>query len=463
LLDKSLLRKDRARIFMHPLVHQLAALRLDDADREATFRAHALYFNRMLAHLQPAVENGNREALQQVENDFENCRIAWRWSWEHSAKALQQTATTIEYFCDYRGRFEQGLGLLREAVDSPVGKSDKYISSLLLRKVAQLEYRLDRYAEAQQTAQYALDDANASDNKEAKVKCLNVLGTCCLQLGRLQDARNFFAQSLREASADSVPHREAVVLDHLALVEKGLAHYDEALRLSLQSLAKHRQIGDFAGEALCLNNLGDLYLVMQQYEPAAEQFRAGLAICDTHGLTNTRGSLLLNLAEVALKSNNLEAAQDYGQRALEVAEVSGYRALVCWTKLLLTRLALRQAETAAARRELASAVELAISLGRPSLQIASISCFADLLEHHGDAQSARYVLSLAAHYPAIRPADRDEVLRQLSRLPPGADPTPASPKITLDELLHRVVVETDVGYSSLTAYLRKSFDTTVSA
>ena len=52
LTDKSLLRKDGTRLFMHPLVHQLAALRLLDTEtRDSTQQAHARYFNRMLAQL----------------------------------------------------------------------------------------------------------------------------------------------------------------------------------------------------------------------------------------------------------------------------------------------------------------------------------------------------------------------------------------------------------------------------
>ena len=63
LADKSLLRKDGARIFLHPLVQQLSALRLNDGEsRESTEKAHALYFHRLMAQLRRGVENGDRDA-----------------------------------------------------------------------------------------------------------------------------------------------------------------------------------------------------------------------------------------------------------------------------------------------------------------------------------------------------------------------------------------------------------------
>ncbi|HVE89232.1 MAG TPA: BTAD domain-containing putative transcriptional regulator, partial [Burkholderiaceae bacterium] len=86
LTDKSLLRKEGARLFMHPLVHHLAALRLPDgAAREAAERAHALYFQQLMEQLRRNIENGDRESLQRLDIEFENCRAAWRWSIKSSA------------------------------------------------------------------------------------------------------------------------------------------------------------------------------------------------------------------------------------------------------------------------------------------------------------------------------------------------------------------------------------------
>jgi hypothetical protein len=172
-------------------------------------------------------------------------------------------------------------------------------------------------------------------------------------------------------------------------------------------------------------------------------------------LVTTRGSLLVNLGDVALQSGDLGAAEDYGKRALEIAETSGYRALSGWIRLLLARVALRREDLAAARSELAAVAKVAIDTGRPTLRVATASCLADMLATQGDLSSARRILRLASEYPAIRPLDRDEVLAQLTKLGPETEAAPMPPAITLEEVLHRIVVEADVGFAPLLASINR--------
>ena len=257
LADKSLLRKEQARLYLHPLVQQMAAARLADGPAlQATQAAHAAYFHRLLGQLHSPAGAGERTALKTIDLEFENCRRAWTWSLEHGpVDAIRRSSGTLLDYCDYRGRFEEGLGLLSQAVQSPVAQSDAQLQSLLLSRAAHLEYRLNRYAAAEATATRALAATRrGSSDYATKRQAYNVLATCALQLGRLEDARRYFKQALDSNTPESHAHGTAVTLDHLALVEKRLGNYDEALRLSLQSLVQHRQLGDSAGEALCLNN-----------------------------------------------------------------------------------------------------------------------------------------------------------------------------------------------------------------
>ena len=146
-----------------------------------------------------------------------------------------------------------------------------------------------------------------------------MVATCALQLGRLDDARRYFKQALDSESPEDHAHRTAVTLDHLALVEKRSGNYAEALRLSLQSLVQHRQLGDSAGEALCLNNLGSLCIARHEYEAAATYLQQGLAICERDGIVSTRGLIFCNLMDLAMRTGDIAAAQAHAERALEVA------------------------------------------------------------------------------------------------------------------------------------------------
>jgi predicted ATPase/DNA-binding SARP family transcriptional activator len=455
LTDKSLLRKDGARLFMHPLVQQLAALRLCDSDvRESTERTHALFFHRLLAQSRRAIEDGDREALQRLDIEFENLRIAWAWSVTHDATdAVAKSVLTLMHFCDHRGRFEEGLLMLRDALEPQSAQNDPSVAPLLLGASASLEYRLDHYVNAEATASRALAASRQVD-RDTKFRCFNVLGSCSLRLGRHADAKSYFQKALHEAQANTDPHNAAAMLDNLALVETEMGHREEAQRLSTQSLVEHRCLGDFAGEALCLNNLGSQYLGKQEYESAGVHFRQGLAICERHGLVSTRVLILYNLVELAIKTGDYHSAEIHAKPAIDVAEATRNRMVLCMLKFRLVQLDLHRNDLTAARSDLGSALGIAIAVGGPYLLLEGVSCFAEILAAQGEIECARLVLAFAAKHPSMPAQGRDEKLARLAQWSRAASAGPIWPGLELDELVNRVVVETDIAHTPLIATLR---------
>ena len=455
LADKSLLRKDGARLFMHPLVQQLAAGHLCEGEtRDSTERAHANFFHRLLAQSRRAVDDGDREALQRVDIELENCRAAWAWSVAHEeTEALAKSALTLLFFCDHRGRFEEGLSVFRNALESPSAQSDPRLAPMLLCAAASLEYRLDRYGDAEATAVRALTTTRPVDN-DTKFRCFNVLGSCCLRLERHADANRFFKKALQQAQVNSDPHNAAAMLDNLALVESALGHRDEAQRLSIQSLVEHRRLGDFAGEALCLNNLAVQYLDKQEYESAGAHLRQGLAICERHGLVSTHGLILLNLVDLCIKTGDFRSAETHAKRAIEVAEATGNRLVLCTLKVHLVLLDLQRGDFTAARADLGSSLGIAIALGQPNLLLEGVSYFAEILAAQGEMECARLVLSFAAEHPSMSVHGRNDKRARLAQWPCAACATPVWPGLELDELVNRIVVEGNIAHAPLIAALR---------
>jgi predicted ATPase/DNA-binding SARP family transcriptional activator len=455
LADKSLLRKDEARIYLHPLVNQFAAARLGDGEaRKATEAAHARYFSELLMQLKRPCEIGDREALRRMDAEFENCRTAWQWAVVHEAvDLLRKSLSAIVEYCDHRCRFDEVLAMAEEALRAPAVRADARLEALLLARVAHVQYRLDRYHEAEALALPALDAARTAREHAAQGLCLNVLGSCCLRLGRYEDAGRHFREGLKLAMSRKEPHNTAAALDHIALAEKWMGHYDEALRLSVQSLVAHRGLGDVAGEALCLNNLAALHLARQEYAAAGAHLREGLAVCDRDGLTGTRLYILANLTEVAMKTQDPDA-EGVARRAIESAAALGNRPTMALLKLQFARLMTARGDLAAARAELAESLSVSIALGALSLVGAGVMIFAEVLAAQGEVESARRVLAFAADHPSTSIPDRDEVRALLAALPPAARALPAWPGIGLDELAGRIVVEGDVAYAPLIGLLR---------
>ena len=245
------------------------------------------------------------------------------------------------------------------------------------------------------------------------------------------------------------------MLDNLALVEKRMGHYDESLRLSLQSLVAHRRLRDVAGEALCLNNLGALHHDRGEHATAAAHLREALALCELHRLVGTRLLVDANLSEVEMNLGDLAAAQRHAARAVEAAQAAANRPVEAAVKLVITRLALRRGDRVAARSGLADALEIAVALGRPALKLAGVRCCADVLEADGEVLCAMQLLAYVADHPATQAIERSDLLARIGKLQGGG--RAASPmRLELDALVHRIVVERDLAHRPLIAALRGS-------
>lgn len=460
LADKSLLRKDGARMLLHPLVQQLASAKLD-ADALATTRlSHAAWFLGWLARLQPAIEDGERAALQAIEAEFDNCRAAWQAASAAGAAALLRASTrTLLNYCDYRGRAEEALALWRATLSAPVAQRDASLRALLLAQAAHCEYRLNRHPDAETTAAEALALAESHEDgegdAEARVQATTVLASSALQLGRYDDARRHYEAALALAPADgALRHRRAATLDNLSLVEKRQGRYDAALKLALESLALHRSLGDQAGLALCLNNLANLYSAMRQYDAAAAQLREGLALAERDGNLSTLGYLLANLADACLRAGDSASAERHARRGFEVATGVGNRGLAAWLQSQLACLLALRGALDESRAELVAAARTAAELGQPAIRTVALMGFVVLLDAQAERACARQLLRFMIAHPDTSAPERDELSDELGRRAPQPDDPPWPEGLGMDEVLLRVAAEAGVAHAPLIARLR---------
>ncbi|HEY1328280.1 MAG TPA: tetratricopeptide repeat protein [Casimicrobiaceae bacterium] len=454
LADKSLVRNAGKRMQLHPLVHQVAALRLArNASAIATARAHAEYFHRMLTRLQQPLRYGDHDALVEIEDELANCRSAWRWAIANGGSdMLRRSVLALLDFFEHRGRFVEGLALFREATDA--ASSLMASPTLIDAAIAHLEYRLDRHAEAEARATRVLPVARAEHDDEAVLQCLKTLGNCALAMARHRVAKRFFQQSGRRALAMADLRTAAGMLDNEALVDKALGNYDDALRLSLESLSRHRRLGDAAGVALCLNNVGTLYLALGQIQSARVNLQEALELCDRQGIVGTRALVLANLADVALQQERWEEAHAACTRALEVAHHTSNRTVVAYLHLQYVQIALHRADLDGARDHLRSGLSVAIATGRERLQLIAVGCFGEILAAQAEPGCARQVLRFAAEHPLTDAPDREFFERSLADLPAGAEAESHKPSLDLGELVQRIVAETAIAYRPLIATLR---------
>lgn len=453
LIDKSLLAREDGRLHLHPLLQQLAAARLNEGATVQARTAHAGYFHQLLAQLAPAIRSADGASLRLIDQEFENVRRAWQWSAAGAGVGvLGQSCEPLADYCDFRGRFEQGLTLLQRALASPIVQADQTLHARLLGKAAHLEYRLDRYDDAIASASRALAVTVRQRDRSTLAQAMSVLGTCAFRHGRLDEAQAHFERVLAEMPGDQ-PRWRASTLAHLALIEKAQDRYEAALRLSLQALELYRAMNARADVALCLTNLGALYVNMKNDAAAVVQLRESLALCERDGLVTTQAYALANLADIAMRAREWTTADEYARRALEIATVTGNRAVQCWVKLMQARLRVRTGQAAAARSALGDALQTAMELHTPIMMFGGLQVFAELLAEQGETPLARALLAYVQSHPLASAPTRREAQEETSALPMSTDAVLPAPNMGLEELLHRIVLEANIAYAPLIAQL----------
>jgi predicted ATPase len=471
LADKSLLHRDEthgARLRLHPLVQQLAAARLarlSKAERLLAADAHAAFFLQWLMRQLRPVRDGEREALNQLDIESDNCLLAWQRAAtagpalgadaakaQAAARVLAQTARVLMFHCDHRGRRQEGLQIGLVAMKSPAALAHSSLRAWLLAACAHLHYRLDHAEPAREFARAALAMAKEEDG-EARVQALSVLGGLALRATRLDEAHEHYTQALALSGEIQDPHHGAGLRGNLALVAKRRGRYEESVQLSLAALQDFRRLGNVAGEALELLNLGSMQLDRGLLAESLPHLREALTLAGRHGMRATLGLALSNLSGHADATGDLEAAQHYGERAIAVLTEVGEPSSVAATQHRLAVLAERRGERSRAHAQLAEGMRTALTLNMPVLLLSGVLSFATVLALAGEHDVARGLFEYLEAQPLASAPIRDEAAR-LRTLHCAEATAPPWCGIGLDELAERLASEHELGYAPLLARLR---------
>lgn len=120
LLNKSLVQRqaDSDRYVIHELLRQYVEEKLQaSGTAAATHQAHATYYTDLMAQAECRIKGeGQLEALNQIELDFENIRAAWQWAVDHAdCEAIDQSLEALYWFCTMRARVPTGEQLFQQA------------------------------------------------------------------------------------------------------------------------------------------------------------------------------------------------------------------------------------------------------------------------------------------------------------------------------------------------------------
>ncbi|MBZ0290297.1 MAG: hypothetical protein K8I30_21915, partial [Anaerolineae bacterium] len=130
LVDKSWLQHDATggRYDIHELLRQYAREKLELSGlADETLDAHMDFFAGFMSVCEKGIKYQRQsESLTEIERDFENVRTAWkRATHRQDIGAINRMMEAMDFFCDMRARFDEGVELFTTAAEPFAAREDR--------------------------------------------------------------------------------------------------------------------------------------------------------------------------------------------------------------------------------------------------------------------------------------------------------------------------------------------------
>ncbi len=442
LVDKALLRyDDTGRFSMHPLIRERARLRATDPDD--ILARHARHVAAWLVRYGQVWRALDGAAMKEMDSELAHLRAAWSYACrQRDAGLLSAMARALGRYYEARGLWTEGLRAFSDAanaVESGVTSSDDALAMACIRRAWQtLQYRSGHLVEAEANARQLLADSQGLSDSSFSKAALNTIGLCVCQRGMFEEARPWFEQARDVAVQEGAPEERAYFDSNIAMVDKALGHYDDALQRYVWVLEVRRALGDTDGVVTALNNIANIHRARERYVEALACLKEALDICTHDRLASARPFVLVNLGLTCDELDRDDEAARWLGRALEEARANGEPNIEAAALLGQARQDLREGRFVDARRKVALALDIADRMPSAPLQVQCVMRYGEIVAAEGDVALGAGVLRWGIEQPMLNRADRDVAQRRLGRL--SCDRVePIALEVPLRAVLARVV------------------------
>jgi predicted ATPase/DNA-binding SARP family transcriptional activator len=413
LAGKSLLQRTTAgRFRLHAQMAQFCAEHLDEAQRIAVQRRHALHFLQRLAARDDLVLGRHAgHALAELRPDMDNLRAAWR-----HAISLREW-TLLHAAVDPAELLLSQLRRYAEAADGFARAADACPPSHPLRTRARVAQALAVIGAGDLAAGTALLDAleqlqlapaEQADVANGRAMVTNLRGEKAEALVACERAR-----AAAEAAGDLPLQAQAALNLAVTRWASGDAAGSEAH--AVQTLALAERIGADLTRARAQRVLSVLRREQGRLDEAQVLLERSLQFFESVGETYEAAYNLRGLSYMMADRKDPAAQLDYARRAL-----AAYQSLGLPVPIVQTEFALGLALVAAGERSAAAATLRQCLRGalRLSLQVIALRALAELAALHAavDRALAVQVLRFVVQHPSLRASDRPEFEQHLQAL-----------------------------------------------
>ena len=323
LVNKSLLHRDQksGRFEIHELIRQFSEEILTNLDDvEEIHDNHARYYLNAFAERENDLKGKDQiNALNDIEEDFENVRAAWSWAIERGLTDLLLNGLQSAYiYCFIRDQTFTAVELFANILEHD------HTAPILQARAVTFYERIIRSMEKRPKA---IDDIktvmktleNAGDFQGVGLAKLT-LGYALLDTSEIEEALSVFKESLGIFIDLEDLYNQAPNLFGIGYAYSILGEHDKSLNYNLRCLEISQQLGDLYGIILTNNNISSNLEERGKYEESLAYLKENNLLSrklgDKQGVAWSNVSLAIHLIAVGHR----EKGQKYLNEALGIIE-----------------------------------------------------------------------------------------------------------------------------------------------
>ncbi|NQT12341.1 MAG: tetratricopeptide repeat protein, partial [Planctomycetes bacterium] len=307
-------------------VRDAAAAALGDAWNHARFAAQR-------TRIEQQLEGGRlREAHEGAQDLLQRARAAGDKAYSHADYDLAMACFLMGRVLRFAGRSEKALPVLDEARecfeaierDQP-GCGAELMASVCVAECGDCLRQLGRLDEAAAACDESIRRAKGVDGNRQVASAKGQLGTVRLQQGRYQEALEAYEEARERFTRLGEPQSVAVSWHMTGMACQRAGRPEAAEDAYRKALAIHVQLGDVAGQAGTLGQLGILYGdVLDRSEEAAAFYRQAADKYVEIGDEASEGIARSNLGGALHRLRRFDEARQEIRRAIQCKEQFGH-------------------------------------------------------------------------------------------------------------------------------------------
>jgi predicted ATPase len=330
LVDKSLLRvAPNGRYTFHSLLQHFSGEKLaaNDNEQSSVQEKHSKYYLRLLEKVKQQMRGGGqKEALRQLEEETENIFKAWSWASAVGffADMLKSVGVFKTLFTE-RGRHQEAERFFAQSIKQleATQAADKRLIAHLKGDQAWSLYSLSNFSQAAELAKECLEVSRCFQDELGQFKACNVLACIMMDLGRLEEAKDYSQQSLTHARAENDVYLMMPALINLGSLENERGNLADAEKHYREALVLCRETRDFIYMTSVMNNLGFILKETNRLQEATRLLEESLAISRPINLRTSQMYAVVTLAMIYSQFGQVEKSIEYAREGLMIAEESG--------------------------------------------------------------------------------------------------------------------------------------------